>query len=53
MHQDLADMGPVDHLIVEFPGSRTTVDRGVVRVLDLAFVREGTDGTVESLEPTT
>ncbi|MFD7692467.1 DUF6325 family protein [Streptomyces sp. NPDC059374] len=60
MHQDIADMGPVDYLIVEFPGSRMTgeglpllvdlVDRGIIRVLDLAFVRKGTDGSVEALE---
>lgn len=52
--------GPVDYLVVEFPaGSRTDegllplaglVDRGVVRILDLAFVRKRPDGTVEGAE---
>ncbi|HEU5475621.1 MAG TPA: DUF6325 family protein [Actinophytocola sp.] len=42
--------GPIDYLVVEFPGSRLTgaglaalvelVDRGMLRVLDLVFVRK-------------
>jgi hypothetical protein len=54
------EMGPIDYLIVEFPGSRMTgeglpllvdlVDRGIIRVLDLAFVRKETDGTLTGLE---
>ncbi|MER6098567.1 DUF6325 family protein [Streptomyces sp. NPDC001728] len=57
---ELQDMGPVDYLIVEFPGSRMTgegfpllvdlVDRGIIRVLDLLFVRKGEDGSVSVLE---
>jgi hypothetical protein len=49
------EMGPVDYLIVEFPGSKMTgegfpilvdlVDRGLIRILDLLFVRKGEDGT--------
>ncbi|MGW1957495.1 DUF6325 family protein [Streptomyces sp. NPDC001920] len=60
MHQDIGEMGPVDYLIVEFPGSRMTgeglpllvdlVDRGIIRILDLVFLRKGTDGSVEALE---
>jgi hypothetical protein len=60
MHQDVADMGPVDYLIVEFPGSRMTgegmpllvelVEDGVIRILDLVFVQKGTDGSVAALE---
>src|SRR5215467_1206212 len=53
-------MGPIDFLIVEFP-HRTKpgeglplfvdlVDRGIIRVLDLAFVRKENDGTVRRLE---
>jgi hypothetical protein len=47
---DLDQMGPIDYLVVEFPGSRMNgkmfpllldlVDRGLVRILDLAFIRE-------------
>ncbi|OKK22900.1 hypothetical protein AMK16_01115 [Streptomyces sp. CB00455] len=55
-------MGPVDYLVVEFPGNRMTgeafpllidlVDRGIVRILDLRFVRKDADGTVTALELT-
>jgi hypothetical protein len=54
---DLAESGPIDYLVVEFPkgskpdGSalailRQLVDDGVIRVLDLTFVRAGDDGAV-------
>ncbi|KUN30357.1 hypothetical protein AQJ23_04255 [Streptomyces antibioticus] len=53
-------MGPVDYLVLEFPGNRMTgegfpllldlVDRGIIRVLDLVFVRKEADGTVAGLE---
>jgi Family of unknown function (DUF6325) len=56
---DLDQMGPVDFLIVEFPGTRMTgkglpllvdlVDRGIIRVLDLVFVRKQTDGSVTAV----
>ncbi|MGW2649409.1 DUF6325 family protein [Streptomyces sp. NPDC001393] len=54
------EMGPVDYLVIEFPGNRMTgeafpllvdlVDRGIVRIIDLAFVRKDTDGSVVALE---
>lgn len=60
MQQDVADMGPVDYLIVEFPGSRMTgegmpllvelVEDGVIRILDLVFIQKGTDGSVAAVE---
>lgn len=56
---ELDTMGPVGYLVVEFPGNRMTgealpilvdlVDRGIVRILDLAFVRKEADGTVTTL----
>ncbi|WP_199885322.1 DUF6325 family protein [Streptomyces sp. CB00455] len=62
MSDDIEDMGPVDYLVVEFPGNRMTgeafpllidlVDRGIVRILDLRFVRKDADGTVTALELT-
>ncbi|MGW8350882.1 DUF6325 family protein [Streptomyces wedmorensis] len=58
--QDFQDMGPVDYLVIEFPGNRMTgkgmsllldlVDRGIVRILDFTFVRKDTDGSVIALE---
>jgi hypothetical protein len=48
-------MGPVDYIVVEFPGSKVTgqgfrllvdlTDRGIIRVLDLIFVTKGADGS--------
>lgn len=56
---DLQEMGPVDYLCVEFPpGSRpgeglphlvSLVDRGIIRVLDLRFLRKDEDGKVNEL----
>jgi Family of unknown function (DUF6325) len=55
----LEAMGPIDYLIVEFPGRRTTgaglpllvdlVDRGIIRILDLALIRKEQDGSVVRL----
>src|SRR5215510_10360057 len=52
-------MGPVDYLVVEFPGSRLigeclpllvdVVDRGIIRILDLVFVKKEQDGSVSGL----
>jgi hypothetical protein len=56
---DLEEMGPVDYLVIEFPGSRMTgeglpllvdlVDRGIVRLLDLTFVKKELDGSVRGV----
>ena len=60
MADDLDEMGPVDYLVVEFPGSRMTgegfpllvdlVDRGLIRILDLVFVTKQEDGTVSAMQ---
>ncbi|WP_175609282.1 DUF6325 family protein [Streptacidiphilus griseoplanus] len=60
MSDELEDLGPIDYLVVEFPGNRMTgeglpllldlVDRGIIRVLDLVFVRKDRDGSVSVLE---
>ncbi|MFF0199732.1 DUF6325 family protein [Streptomyces sp. NPDC005017] len=62
MSDDVEEMGPVDYLVVEFPGNRMTgeglpllvdlVDRGIIRVLDLLFVRKDEDGSVAVVELT-
>jgi Family of unknown function (DUF6325) len=56
---DLEEMGPVDYLVVEFPGSRMTgeglpllvdlVDQGIIRILDLVFVSKDLDGRVSGI----
>ncbi len=55
-----AEMGPVDYLAVEFPGNRMTgealpllldlVDRRIIRILDLSFIRKERDGSVTGLD---
>jgi hypothetical protein len=60
MADDVAEMGPIDYLVVEFPGSRMTgeglpllvdlVDQGLIRVLDLVFVKKGEDGAVTAMQ---
>ncbi|HEY6596362.1 MAG TPA: DUF6325 family protein [Asanoa sp.] len=59
MTDDLETMGPIDYIVVEFPGSRMTgeglpllvdlVDRGIIRILDLVFIRKEMDGTVSGV----
>ncbi|GIF02639.1 hypothetical protein Asi03nite_01770 [Actinoplanes siamensis] len=56
----LDTMGPVDYMCIEFPRGSVTgaglpllldlVDRRVIRVLDLLFVRKSPDGTVVVLD---
>jgi Family of unknown function (DUF6325) len=60
MSDETHTMGPVDYLVVEFPDARTTgdalprlvdlVDRGIVRILDLVFLRKEADGSVAGIE---
>jgi Family of unknown function (DUF6325) len=52
-------MGPIDYVVVEFPGSRMTgeafpllvdlVERGVIRIIDLLFVKKEMDGSMVGL----
>jgi len=54
------ELGPVDWIVVEFPGSKfngeiapqlqSLVERGIVRVLDLLFVKKDEDGSLEAFE---
>jgi Family of unknown function (DUF6325) len=56
---DLDQMGPVDYFVVAFPTDRMTgealpllvdlVDRGIIRILDLVFLRKDEDGSVTTL----
>lgn len=62
MTERIDEMGPIDYVVVEFPGNRMTgeglghlidlVDRGLIRILDLMFITKDTDGTVSALELT-
>ncbi len=54
------EMGPIDYLVVEWPGAQPTgeaapllvdlVDRGLIRILDLAFIAKDEDGNVAGVE---
>ena len=58
--RELDEMGPVDYLVIEFPEFRMTgeslthlidlVDRGIIRVLDLVFIRKSKEGTTSVLK---
>lgn len=60
MTVDINTLGPVDWLVVEFPGSQFNheiapalndlTDRGLVRVLDLLLLKKDADGTMEAFE---
>ena len=53
-------MGPIDYLLVEWPGKQPNgealphlvdlVDRGLIRILDFAFIHKEEDGSVIQLE---
>jgi len=57
---ELEEMGPIDYVVVEFPGSGMTgeglpllvdlVDRGIIRIIDLLFVKKELDGSLTALE---
>jgi len=57
---ELNEMGPIDYVLVEWPGRQPNgelaphlvdlVDRGLIRILDLAFIAKGEDGSVAGVE---
>ena len=53
----LEEMGPIDYVVLEWDGEQPVtgevmpllvdlVDRGIIRILDIAFIAKDTDGTV-------
>jgi hypothetical protein len=58
--EELEEMGPIDYIVVEWPGRQPTgdaapilvdlVERGIIRVLDLAFITKAEDGSVAGVE---
>jgi len=58
--EDVEELGPVDWIVVEFPGSRfdgriapalaDLVERDLVRVLDLLVLKKEEDGSVDAIE---
>jgi dihydroorotase-like cyclic amidohydrolase len=59
-NDELEEMGPIDYVLVEWPGRQPNgeavpylvdlVERGIIRVLDLAFITKGEDGSVAGVE---
>ena len=57
---DVDELGPVDWIVVEFPGSKFNgeiapaladlVERDLIRVLDLLILKKESDGTLEAFE---
>ena len=58
--EEEAELGPIDYLLVEWPGKQPNgealphlvdlVDRGLIRILDFAFIKKEEDGSVIQLE---
>jgi hypothetical protein len=58
--EELEEMGPIDYLIIEWPDRQPSgeaaplladlVDRGLIRIIDLAFIAKGEDGSVTMLD---
>ncbi len=58
--EEVDELGPVDYVVLEFPGSEFTgdiapalfdlVDRDLVRVLDLLVIKKEQDGTIDAFE---
>jgi len=57
---ELEEMGPIDYLIIAGPDRQPTgeaapllvdlVDRGLIRIIDIAFLAKGEDGSVATLD---
>jgi hypothetical protein len=57
---EIDEMGPIDYIVIEWPGKQPSgeaaplivdlADRGLIRILDIAFMVKREDGTVDSIE---
>jgi hypothetical protein len=57
---DAEEMGPIDYLVIAWPGRQPTgeaapllvdlVERGIIRVLDLIFITKAEDGSIAGIE---
>lgn len=55
-----SEIGPIDYVLIEWPGRQPNgevaphlvdlVERGVIRILDVAFIAKGEDGAVAGIE---
>ena len=54
------EMGPIDYIVIEWPGPQPTgevapmivdlADRGIIRILDVAFLVKDVDGAIATVE---
>ena len=57
---EIDEMGPIDYIVLEWPGRQPSgevapmivdlADRGIIRILDVAFMIKKEDGTVDAIE---
>jgi hypothetical protein len=57
---EMNELGPIDYVLIEWPGRQPNgevaphlvdlVDRGLIRILDVAFIAKGEDGSVAGIE---
>jgi hypothetical protein len=58
--EQLEELGPIDYVVLEWPGRQPEgeaapllldlVDRGIIRILDIAFVAKGDDGSLAAID---
>ena len=58
--EPLEEMGPIDYIVLEWPGRQPQgdvapllidlVDRGIIRILDIALMVKGEDGSVAAVD---
>jgi len=58
--QRMYEMGPIDYVVIEWPGKQPTgtvvpklldlVDRGIIRIIDIAFVGKDPGGALYAME---
>jgi hypothetical protein len=59
-HGEFEEMGPIDYIVIEWPDKQPTgeavpliidlVDRGIIRVLDIAFMTKDANGNVVAMD---
>ena len=59
-HGEFEEMGPIDYIVIEWPAQQPTGevgpmildlhDRGIIRILDVAFLAKGEDGSAAAIE---
>jgi hypothetical protein len=58
--EQFEEMGPVDYIVLEWPGRQPSgeavplildlVERGIIRIMDVAFIQKDENGTVRGME---